>query len=473
MIFYRESLPGRNMNNIKNINYKYILWIALATLLLFWLPFFIIDTVNIASITNKNIFTYTVKVRNSVEEMDKIFERAEVNINVLADSISNSYNSSRQQDKSYNLQYIKDIDGLVKSVLTNSPGIDGSWFQLNADLPYSAQAYNWYQFRNDQFINLRDQLEDGPSANRKITPESDPYYFDAINSQGTTWSDIYIDPDTNVAMMTISTPIYKDGVLVGVVGVDISTATLQETLKNMQFTLGDSEIYLLDRKNKVIVSQLLNNSNIQNSNYSFLNLLKDNEDGQIEYYDKLTKKTAIILTLSNKYKLVISFKDKTLFGGINTLFKTIYFLFIALVATTIIALMTRVKIIITNKKLKNETRKLRTIIDSSPNIILIKNLQGVYTDCNSKILDILGVSKENFIGKTDYDLFDKGEVVENTKNDNIAIITKKELNVESYYTNKAREKLHIEKHIIPLLDSHEKMVGLLIIGIDITKRTEV
>ncbi len=41
----------------------------------------------------------------------------------------------------------------------------------------------------------------------------------------------YTDADTKDAMMTISAPIYKEGIIVGVVGIDISINNLQQVLK--------------------------------------------------------------------------------------------------------------------------------------------------------------------------------------------------------------------------------------------------
>lgn len=344
-------------------NIKYILYV-LIILLLIALLCFINTSVKMASETNNNTFSYIVKVRDTVEEIDKIFERAEVNVNVLADAISNSYDTSRQQDKNYNLAYVKSIDGLVKSVLVNSPNVDGDWFQINADLPFSVSAYNWYQFKEDQFINVKDQLAGTPSMNRKITPEDDPYYFDALNGKRAVWSDVYKDADTKTTMMTISAPAYKDASLVGVVGIDISTNNLQDAMKNMQLVLGDSELFLLDKKNNLILSQLLSDSKTNINNLRFLNLFQNDQDGQIEYYDNLTKKTAIMLNLSNKYKIVITFENSNLFGGFDRLFSTVYSMFALLTVLIIfMILIYQFKIININFKLPKSKKPENTDSD--------------------------------------------------------------------------------------------------------------
>lgn len=321
------------------------IWPLASVLILFVILFgFITNCINIASKANQDIFAFTIKVRDSVEELDKVFERAEVNVNVMVDSIANSYDTSRQGNEAYNVSFVNATNGLVKSVLVNSPNVDGSWFQLNADLPFSSHAYNWYEFKDNQFIDVKDQFAGKSSLDRKLTPEEDPYYFGAILNRKATWSDIYTDADTNNSMMTISSPIYKESSLVGVVGIDIATTNLQQILKSMQAVLGDSDLYLLNKKNTVILSQLLDNSNSDNNNFQFLDLFKENKTGPIEYYDHLTKKTAIMMTLSNDYKIVIAIKNKSLFNGTNQLIYTIYLLFILLIISTLIALISCLKV---------------------------------------------------------------------------------------------------------------------------------
>jgi len=127
--------------------------------------------------TNKNNFEYTIKVRNTIEEIDKIVERAEVNINVLADTILLSYDISKRNNKLYNMGYINEINVLIKSALMNSPGVDGSWFQINADLPYASRLYSWYEYQDGKIADVKAQLKNKTSDLRELNPKDDPYYF--------------------------------------------------------------------------------------------------------------------------------------------------------------------------------------------------------------------------------------------------------------------------------------------------------
>ena len=55
---------------------------------------FVINSVKIVSEKNKNNFAYTVKVRDTSKEIDKIVERAEVNVNTIHNIIKETYDAS-------------------------------------------------------------------------------------------------------------------------------------------------------------------------------------------------------------------------------------------------------------------------------------------------------------------------------------------------------------------------------------------
>ncbi len=94
--------------NINTVRYKHLLWPGLTLIIFIGLLFFIINNINTVAKSDQLIFSYTVKVRNAVEEIDKVFERAEVNVNVMVDSIANSYDVNKQTDKAYNLHFINE-----------------------------------------------------------------------------------------------------------------------------------------------------------------------------------------------------------------------------------------------------------------------------------------------------------------------------------------------------------------------------
>lgn len=342
---------------IKNISPKYLLKLTPVIIMLVILLVVIIVSLNMISGINQNTFSYTVKIQDAVEEVDKIFERAELNVNLMTDAISSSYDLHKQQDREYNLQYVKGLDGFIMAALASSPSASGAWFQLNADLPFAVYAYNWYEFKEDQFINVKDQFE-GQSNSREINPEDDPYYYLAINNKRRIWSEIYTDADTKDKMMTISSPVYKMQSLVGVVGIDITVENLQKCLQGIQLSMGSSDLYLLDQKNHLIISQLFPDSKKPMDDDSLIKLFEENAEGPIEYLDNLTKKTAVRIELSNGYKLIIAFENKNLYKGINQIINIIYGLFFLLVIVISIVFKNKLKLTQLENDLKSCEKNL-------------------------------------------------------------------------------------------------------------------
>lgn len=445
----------------------------LVLLLLVQFLIFVISSVKIVSETNKNNFVYTIRVRNAIEEIDKILERAEVNLSLEGNVISQTYNIDKINSEEYNLDYLNKIDVLIKSALINAPGVTGTWFQLNTDVPFSRYIYSWYELRDRKFVKLR-QLDEKSQNERVLTPEDDPYYFEAVKNKKTTWSDIYTDADTNEKMISISKPVYQNTKLIGVVGVDVSIQNLLNALSNMQREFIGAEIFLLDNKGNILLSKLSKDHKIISNSYIFKELIfkqDQKQDTMIEYFDEGKNKTAIMLQLSNKYDIVITFEDKQIYDGFDRLFKTIYFIFMILFSLIVLFFINKTKLAKINEKLEDETSKLRAIIDSSPNGILIKNLNGVYTDCNNKFIESVGIKKEDIIGKNDYDIFtNPDEINEILQNENIVKSELETVSREILYQNKNGENIYLEKQTIPLLNDKKELIGILINASDITKQ---
>lgn len=425
---------------------------------------------------NENNLLYTVKIRDTLDELDTIVESAKINLNVVSNLISGTYNTKRLYDKKYNEKYIQNIDMLSKTVLTNSPGVYGVWFQLSTAVPFHKGMYNWYQLDDHgHAINLREIFENNNTPNREITPEEDPYYFEAVKAGKMIWSDIYTDVDTKEVMLSIVEPIYSNKTLVGVLGIDLSIANLQMALKSTQKVFEGSETYLLDQNGEIILSQLPDNSIKIGQKFNYLYVFKQDanrKESLAQYTENGIKKNALLLKLSDKYSIVIAFPNTLINKGFSQLFGIVYLFFAVLFVLLIIVFSSQNKIVKINKKLENEKQTLRTIIDSSPNAILIKDLNGVYIDCNKKFLDMVGAGKEDIIGTKDEDLFSKDEIDEINENDNLIIQSKTPFKKKSSYTDLNGKKVYFEKYLVPLFNSDNEMFGILINAFDVTKREE-
>lgn len=445
----------------------------LVGLLLAGFLIFILNCVKLVNESNTNNFAYIVKVRNTSKEIDKIVQNAEINVMTIRNIIKETYDINRLHDKKYNLDYIKSIDILTKSILKNTPGVNGAWYQCNIDLPFYNNAYSWFVFDNGNIINYRTELLKEKATDRAITPKDDPYYFDALKRNTITWSDVYVDSDSKVKMITISKAVHKNNKLIGVIGIDISTADLQQALWNMQNVVHNSEIYLLDRNGKIVLYQLPPNEKYTSKDKYFSKLFTRTKIEELaKYSENGINKTAIQLVLSNKYSVVMVFRDSELFSNFDTLFKILYLIFIIMAILAFVVITNKRKMQKMNKMLENEAVKLRTVIDSSPNTIVIKNLDGKYIDCNDAFINITKLKKEDIIGKTAKDIFTEEETKEIESDDNFVIQNKKMLEKEFCFIDATGTRNCVEKYIIPLLTYKNELKGILIIAFDITKQNQ-
>ena len=111
---------------------------------------------------------------------------------------------------------------------------------------------------------------------------------------------------------------------------------------------------------------------------------------------------------------------------------------------------------------------LNSLGDSIPDIILYKDIHGVYIGCNSNFAKLMGLTKSEIIGKTDYELLGKEEADFYTKNDQSVIHSKKSVQYVEWVTYPDGEKALIDTRKTPFFDQQGNIIGVIGIGRDIT-----
>ncbi|OUR77544.1 hypothetical protein A9Q83_10405 [Alphaproteobacteria bacterium 46_93_T64] len=119
-------------------------------------------------------------------------------------------------------------------------------------------------------------------------------------------------------------------------------------------------------------------------------------------------------------------------------------------------------------------QKLRTLIDTLPDLVWLKDTNGVYIACNQKFERLRGAKQSDIVGKTDYDFSDREQADFYTSNDSEVIATGS-LNrheTEVVYADDGHSEL-IEKIKTPMYSSDGELVGVLGVGRDITERKKL
>ena len=123
-------------------------------------------------------------------------------------------------------------------------------------------------------------------------------------------------------------------------------------------------------------------------------------------------------------------------------------------------------------KLTKEQSLLRSLIDSSPDLIFFKDLNSNYVGCNLEFSKYLGISENDLIGKNDFNYFSK-EMAEKYHEDDRNIIREhKPIRSEEWITMPNGSMRLMDTFKVLYYDKNGEAIGIMVISRDITEREE-
>ncbi len=115
---------------------------------------------------------------------------------------------------------------------------------------------------------------------------------------------------------------------------------------------------------------------------------------------------------------------------------------------------------------------ITSLLDSIPDIIFFKDINGVYLGCNPTFAEFTGKLRKDIIGKTDYDLFDK-EIADHFRyNDNKMLEEKQSRHNEEWITFPDGRAILVDTLKTTYTGSDGSLIGVLGISRDITERKQ-
>ncbi len=125
------------------------------------------------------------------------------------------------------------------------------------------------------------------------------------------------------------------------------------------------------------------------------------------------------------------------------------------------------------KSIRENESRLRTLVETIPDLVWLKDENGVFLSCNKKFECLLGVKEEDIVGKTDYDFVDKALADFFMENDRRAIAAGKPTRSEEWviFADDGQRVL-LDTIKTPMIDNEGNLVGVLGVGRDITDRKE-
>jgi diguanylate cyclase (GGDEF)-like protein/PAS domain S-box-containing protein len=122
------------------------------------------------------------------------------------------------------------------------------------------------------------------------------------------------------------------------------------------------------------------------------------------------------------------------------------------------------------KQLVVEQQYLKTLINTLPDLVWVKDAHGVYVTCNTRFEGVYGLSEADLIGKTDYD-FSSKEIADQLRfYDQHAIDAGKvSVNEEMIVFSDGHQEL-CETTKVPMYDNEGRLLGVLGIAHNISER---
>lgn len=123
------------------------------------------------------------------------------------------------------------------------------------------------------------------------------------------------------------------------------------------------------------------------------------------------------------------------------------------------------------KRLMDSEKLFRILVNTIPDLIWLKDSDGVYVSCNKMFERFFGASEADIVGKTDYDFVDRDLADFFREHDNRAMSAGKSLsNEENVVFADDGHHAILETTKTPMYDTDGKLIGVLGIARDITAR---
>ncbi len=127
----------------------------------------------------------------------------------------------------------------------------------------------------------------------------------------------------------------------------------------------------------------------------------------------------------------------------------------------------------TNKekeKFEQQLKQYQAMVESAHDAIFFKDLESRYRIVNNKCLEVLGISRDEVIGKNDYELIpNQEEAKKSVEDDKVVFTTGKPKEITKYMTRKDGIKYWFHTIKVPQFDNKGNIIGLVGIARDITE----
>ena len=218
---------------MKNLQLKNMLMIILCTVL----SITIVGTISIATsraiIEDTSSSNLRLLTENSAMNLDASINSIEQSVNILSEFTLNSLVdvNSLLTNKDYFNEYKQRIESLARILAENTKSCTSVYMRFNPEINIHSGIFLVYNEETKEF-------EETPltdlSKYDKDDMEHVGWYYKAIENGGPVWLEPYMNENIDVYMVSYVIPIYKDGVTIGIVGMDIDFDFFAEAVHDIK-----------------------------------------------------------------------------------------------------------------------------------------------------------------------------------------------------------------------------------------------
>ena len=259
---------------------------------------------------NRDAEKIMVSTESSVSaDMDAYIGRVEQAVDTLADVAMNNLDdfNAFQTSDSYVSEFSAKFDQALLSTAKNTNGAITAYIRYNPDFtdPTSGIFY------------MRDSLDSDfytvPPTDFSVFEKTDlahvGWYYTPVNNGKPTWMNPYLNENIGIYMISYVVPLFRDGVNVGIVGMDIDFTMLQNIAESSD-TYASGMPIIVDEANSVLYGRDIeygtNLADLGDTD-ELLSAIVDDSDGKLVSMKMGNQnKKAVFNCLSNEMKLIFT-----------------------------------------------------------------------------------------------------------------------------------------------------------------------
>lgn len=232
-------------------------------------------------------------------------------INDISNYIVTTYDSGQLGNTGYNKEYLDHIRQYIYLSTQVDTNILGIYFYLNPDLMQEGYGV-WFSEGKEIIEDPGDQYEAYLSGGSGWD-----FYYDAKANESSMWLNPYYDEDIDKNCTSYINPLYVDGIMCGVIGLDIDITSMEVMVAEVSI-YETGYAFLLDSDGYFIADQnYTSKDNVRNAGYKKLAAaLEVNKNGIVrenlkeEYYFAYSH-------LDNGFSFVTAVRSAEVVSGIN------------------------------------------------------------------------------------------------------------------------------------------------------------